>query len=229
MKITNLYYNDYLSKCDLSNKYKSLDLYNIPNLKDIVLEFPISQIIRLSNNSLILKNVFLKTYFIFYILFYFKPYINYKAIKKNEKNYSLKFKLSNISQIQYFIHLIFIYFSSNIFLNFFLNFNHIEKNFIKQNKVLIKNNNYKNILLTKSISDVSFNLKKKINIILKIPITCFYTFNLYANFFFQNINLKELLVYINFIIGTKNFSFNINKLKNFQYFWIFDTNIKDKF
>ena len=86
MRKTNLYYNDYLSSCDLINKHNSKTIYKVSKIKSIVIDFPISQITNLFNNSSNSKSIMLKSYFLFYILFYFKPYINYKSVKLQDKN-----------------------------------------------------------------------------------------------------------------------------------------------
>ena len=93
MTKTTFYYNTYLSNCDSINKYNHKNKHQIYNIKSIVFDFPINQITDVLNQSLELKDINSKSYFLFYILFYVKPYINYKVIKSHDKNYSLKSSL----------------------------------------------------------------------------------------------------------------------------------------
>ena len=226
MKITNLYYNNYLSNCDLISKYNYKNRYQIFDIKSIVFEFPIIQINNSLSYSISSKSMNLKSYFLFYILFYFKPYINYKLIKNQDKNYSLKFQIFNKSQIHNFIHIFFMNFFSNKFFNFFFNIKHLDfKNILKQNESQKINVKFLNLFKINN-----FDIKEKSNIInlnFKMPVFCFYILDFYLNNIFENINLKELFFFINIIIINSK-PFTTKTLKNFPCFWVFNS-YKKKF
>jgi len=225
MRTTNLYYNNYISNCDLINKYNCTNINTIPKIKSIVLEIPLFQFITLLNISLNSKNTIIKTYlkayFMFYILFSLEPYINYKSTKKLDKNYSLKLKLSNINQINNFSHTFFMHFTSNSFFNFFFNFKNLEIKDVKNTNV-IKNKFFNNLNDKTILKKKYINNFKDINFNLKIPVFCFHLLNFYIDFFFESINSKELFFYINYVVNSYNLTNdNANLLKNLQNFWVF--------
>lgn len=227
MKTTNLHYNDYLSNCDLINKYNCINTNTIPRIKSIVLELPLFQFINLlnisSNSKSMIMKTYLKAYFVFYILFCIKPSINYKSIKNLSKNYSLKLKLSSMNQINNFCYTFFMHFISNFFFNFFLNFNDLN---IKNTKDI----NLKQNITYKDLNrEDDYNIDNRIklrssnlNFNLKVPIFCFHLLNLYTDFFFESISSKELFFHVNFIINTFGITdSNTNLLKNLPNFWMF--------
>ena len=220
MRKTNLYYNNYLSNCDLINKYNCENIYKIPKIESIVIDFPIHQISTVFDNSSNLKNVTLKSYFLFYILFYFKPYINYKSVKLQDKNYSLKFKFSNASQIHNFIHTFFMNYNSNSFFNFFFNTSKLSLFSLKEKKALKNFPKYNNILESKiNFLNLNTKLKKKTtNLNFKSPVFCFFNLDFYMNNLFENINLKEIFFFINVVIE----NYEPINIKNYPTFWIFN-------
>jgi hypothetical protein len=163
----------------------------------------------------------LKSYFLFYILFYFKPYINYKLIKNQDKNYSLKFQIFNKNQIHNFIHIFFMNFFSNKFFNFFFNVKYLNlKNISNTNLNKKIYNEYSNLSTTYN-SDIQENINV-INLNFKMPIFCFYILDFYVNNLFENINLKEFFLFINIILANSK-SFTTKTLKNYPCFWLFDS------
>jgi hypothetical protein len=160
-----------------------------------------------------------KSYFVFYILFHFKPYINYKLVKFQDKNYSLKFQISNKNKIYAFIHFFFFNFFSNKFFNFFFNVKNFDlKNLSKIEK--IQNSSYKNLFAFSDVSDNNDVKLNKRNLIFKMPIFCFYELDSYINSMFDTINLKDIFLYINLIIDSPQ-NFSLRTLKNYPCFWIF--------
>ena len=107
MQNTLFHYNTYLSKCDLINKYNKTDELNLPQLNSIVLDIPLKQLFGLINNSSFSKaftsKIEFKVYFILYLEYCYKPYINFKIDKKNRKGISLKCKISDKIFIESFL------------------------------------------------------------------------------------------------------------------------------
>lgn len=187
-------YNDYISKCDLINKYNKKNL-KLPKVQSIVFDIPINQIGNLSNLSL--KNSTLitetKMFFNLYLNYCFEPYINYKSIKSSKKGSSLKIKFVKKIEIDSYLHDLFIYISVNLVFKYFI-FIYKEK---EKNTQLLQ---------------------------FKIPIFYMPELNLSTDFLFYALNLKDLSFFINFKFIHLNNSFNfVNYLRNIIYFWTLKT------
>jgi|TARA_B110000091_G_scaffold8982_1_gene8694 hypothetical protein len=105
---------DYLSTCDLINKYNIKNIYNKPKLDKIVLELNLENLINssdFSDKEQTNSNLQTLSYLTAYIL-KFKPYINFNksklSLSKSTKlsvpaNYSLKLSFSTKSEINNFL------------------------------------------------------------------------------------------------------------------------------
>ena len=205
---TNHKFNQYLSHCDLLNKYNLKTLHAVPTLKKIVCEIHLKDFLNASdvghfdqNNSLSHINSF----FLVYILLGCLPYLNcnknksalLKAIKKTDTNYSLKIVFSTLHD-------------KNIFLSGLFN----------ENWSKLKVDNFslfleKNTLLNKKISsNFVFNTI--------IPGNLFFEVEDFwgSSNSLSPINLKNLKFNINFLIKNAKSKNKKNVLKNLQLFWI---------
>ena len=140
--------SDYLLSCDTTNKYNLLSRYDVPEVKNIVLEFPLKNIInafesKMSEEDNVLQ---IKAFLFFYLLFNTLPFINsnkLKIIKKSDKDnesfFSLKIKVSEKKEINKFIIQLFIENIHNFLLEDFK---------LLQEKNLYQLNNKNKILLS---------------------------------------------------------------------------------
>jgi hypothetical protein len=205
---TNQKLNQYLSHCDLLNKYNLKTLHDVPTLDKIVCEIQLKDFLNASdvghldqNNSLSQIN----SYFLIYILLGCLPYLNcnknksalLKAVKKTDTNYSLKISFSTLHD-------------KNIFLTSLFN----------ENWSKLKVDNFslfleKNTLLNKKISsNFVFNTI--------IPGNSFFEVEDFwgRSDSISPINLKNMKFNINFLIKNANAKNKKNVLKNLQFFWI---------
>jgi hypothetical protein len=104
--------NQYLSNCDLINKYNLLNIYQKPKLNKIILEFSIKNFIEALNskeNQEKFNETQIKAFLFIYLLIAAVPFINNKVkMVKNKEikettNYSLKFTYSNDMYIYNFL------------------------------------------------------------------------------------------------------------------------------
>jgi hypothetical protein len=205
---TNQKFNQYLSHCDLLNKYNLKTLHDVPTLDKIVCEIQLKDFLSASdlghfdqNNSLSQIN----SYFLIYILLGCLPYLNcnknksalLKAAKKTDTNYSLKVSFSTLHD-------------KNIFLTSLFN----------ENWSKLKVDNFslfleKNTLLNKKISsNFVFNTI--------IPGNSFFEVEDFwgSSDSIFSLNLKNMKFNINFLIKNAKAKNKKNILKNLQLFWI---------
>jgi hypothetical protein len=199
--------NSYLSECDLLNKYNISNLKQQPKLDQIVVDFPISEIIKASDISNKTENdpdIQLKAFLMLYILTSFIPYIRLNKIKKvgqtrtTDLSYSLKIILSNKEEINLFL--------NSFFLETFVRLQFEDFKLFKQkpqgfNKALLVSN--------------------KIAFTTKIPGHSVFEIDQILNKIITGINPRDLNLNINFLFSnfnhTKNFKTSI---KNMPFFWI---------
>lgn len=199
MKRFSHYHNNYLSKCDLINKYNKTDVLTFSQLDSIVLDIPLKQLMNLivnfSNSKNFISKTEIKLFFILYLQYGLRPYINFKKNKENKRGCSLKLKISNFKEMNLFVSDFFVYLNSNTFFKHSMFLNKIDRNSVTNLNELVLN--------------------------FKIPIFFIPGLNILTDHFFQNINLKEFYVFLNF--NFKNiFSelTDINKLiRNLPCFW----------
>ena len=194
--------NDYLSNCDLLNKYNLKSTHEIPKLKKIVIDFNIADLIGASDardKEQTDSNIQIKASSIFYILNGLISYINFnkslssvKKLKLSENNYSIKISTTNANEINCFL------------LAFFVE---------NWTKLLIEDF----VLLKKP------NVESKKNIVLStlVPAHIFFELEMFLNKIVTGINSKNLNLKINFLFSNPNKLKNSQTLiKNLPYFWI---------
>lgn len=194
--------NDYLSNCDLLNKYNLKSTHEIPKLKKIVIDFNIADLIGASDardKEQTDSTVQIKASSIFYILNGLISYINFnkslssvKKLKLSENNYSIKISTTNANEINYFL------------LAFFVE---------NWTKLLIEDFE----LLKKT------NVESKKNIVLSalVPAHTFFELEMFLNKIVTGINSKNFNLKINFLFSNPNKLKNSQTLiKNLPYFWI---------
>lgn len=194
--------NDYLSNCDLLNKYNLKSTHEIPKLKKIVIDFNLSDLIGASearDKEQTDSNIQIKASSIFYILNGLISYINFnkslssvKKLKLSENNYSIKISTTNSNEINYFL------------LAFFVE---------NWTKLLIEDF----VLLKKT------NVESKKNIVLSalVPAHIFFELEMFLNKIVTGINSKNLNLKINFLFSNPNKLKNSQTIiKNLPYFWI---------
>jgi len=205
---TNQKFNQYLSHCDLLNKYNLTTLHSVPTLDKIICEvnfkdFLLAADFNSSDQSHSVSQI--NSYLLIYMLLGCLPYLNcnknkralLKAVKSADTNYSLKIVFATLQD-------------KNIFLNSLFNEN--------WNKLKVDNFSLfleKYTLLNKKIpADFVFNSI--------IPGNSFFEIEEFWNFsgIVTPINLKNLKFNINFLIKNANFKNKKNVLKNLQLFWI---------
>jgi len=80
-----LLYNQYILKCDLLYKYQKKDIYKIPKLKSLVLNFSVDKFLNMLENQF--KEDLNANEINFFLLFYLIScnfsYIKFKTVKKN--------------------------------------------------------------------------------------------------------------------------------------------------
>lgn len=205
---TNQKFNQYLSHCDLLNKYNLKTLHSIPTLEKIVCEVHFKDFLIASDLNQIDQNNSISqinSYLLIYILLGCLPYLNcnknkatlLKALKNADTNYSLKIFFSTLQD-------------KTIFLTSLFN----------ENWSKLKIDNFslfleKHTLLNKKIpSNFVFNSI--------IPGNSFFEIEDFWSFsgIVTPINLKNLKFNINFVIKNAKAKNKKNVLKNLQFFWI---------
>jgi len=186
-------YNEYLSDCDLINKYVLKSLETKPRIKTVLLEFPLQE------TSEKISDLQLKSYILVNLLVSFLPFISFKNLNSslnksmsNSNSCSLKLKLSNSKNINFFF--IFLFFETcNAF-------NSKSFCFFKEN----------------------LNKSQNINFVsLNVPLMLFYEYKYLSNKLLDGVNLSTFLMkikinfYSNLILKK-----NINLFKNLPLFWI---------
>ena len=206
----NTKYNNYLSNCDLINKYNLKSVYNTPKLDKIILDFNLVDFLNAIDSSSVKEqtdsNTQIKAFIVFYILTEYTSYINFnksltaiKKLKISENNYSLKISINNLKELNFFLFSFFVENWSKLLLEDYLLFK-------KQDSLAILEKNH---------------LNKNFVYSTVVPSNCFFTLDNYFNKTNSGINSKNLNIKINFVFK------NLPKIKNFQkliknlpYFWI---------
>ena len=199
--------NQYLSNCDLINKYNLLNIYQKPKLNKIILEFSIKNFIEAlysKENQEKFNETQIKAFLFIYLLIASVPFINNKVkMVKNKEikettNYSLKFTYSNDMYIYNFL-----------FYFFIENWTFIAKE--NKNIFLLENLNFS----TQNTNYNSFNLKSI------LPVYVFSDMEYIINNSNFDLNSKELNLNINYLINAPKKIKNLNSLiKNLPLFWI---------
>jgi hypothetical protein len=206
----NTKYNNYLSNCDLINKYNLKSVYNTPKLDKIILDFNLVDFLNAIDSSSVKEqtdsNTQIKAFIVFYILTEYTSYINFnksltaiKKLKISENNYSLKISINNLKELNFFLFSFFVENWSKLLLEDYLLFK-------KQDSLAILEKNH---------------LNKNFVYSTVVPSNCFFTLDNYFNKTNSGINSKNLNIKINFVFKNtpkiKNFQ---NLIKNLPYFWI---------
>ena len=205
---TNQKFTQYLSHCDLLNKYNLKTLHDVPTLDKIICEVHLKDFLIASDLSSSDQNNFisqLNSYLLVYILLGFLPYLNcnknksalLKSVKNVDTNYSLKLCFSTLEK-------------KNTFLTSLFN--------ESWNKIKIDNFSLfreKSTLLNKKIrSDFIFNTILQGNSFFEVE--DFWS----GSGSMPSINLKNLKFHTNFLIKNAKVKNKKNGLKNLQFFWI---------
>ena len=104
--------NQYLSNCDLINKYNLKNIYQKPKLNKIILDFSLKNFVdslNIKENQERFNEIQIKSFLFLYLLTGAIPLINNKLIVLKNKevkenvNYSLKFSYGNDSSIYNFL------------------------------------------------------------------------------------------------------------------------------
>lgn len=194
--------NQYLSNCDLINKYNLKNIYQKPKLNKIILDFSLKNFVdslNIKENQERFNEIQIKSFLFLYLLTGAIPLINNKLmVLKNKEvkenvNYSLKFSYGNDSSIYNFLFFFFIENWSSIF---------------KENKNIFS-------VINKEKEFNLFNLK------IVLPTSVFSEIDYIINNSTFDLNPKELNLNINFLISIPQKNKNLNSvLKNLPLFWI---------
>jgi len=202
---TNFKQNDYLYNCDFVNKYTLKTTYQKPKIQKISINFSINQLKKMGviEND---RTTSLKSFFMFFILFFFKPYCNYsvmenKRIKIEEVNekIELTITLSNNEEINLFLRTLFIENWERV----------LEENFnllnFKEISSIKKSNKIQNKIFCKKVAISSYSLFDVDQLMKKL---------------FNRINTKEVFFDINFFFSNITSQQPKNCIKNIPFFWI---------
>jgi len=202
---TNFKQNDYLYNCDFVNKYALKTIYQKPEIQKISISFSINQLKKtgVMEND---RTISLKSFFIFFILFFFKPYCSYsvmenKRIKIEEINekIELTITLSNKEEINLFLRTLFVENWERVLEENFNLFNFKE---ISSKKRL---NSIPNKIFCKKVALSSYSLFDVDQLLKKL---------------FTRINTKEVFFDINFFFSNITLQQPKNCIKNIPFFWI---------
>lgn len=199
--ITNFQHNNYIYNCDFINKYAIKSIYKKPKIQKIVIRFSIDQL----KKSEIFENdriVSLKSFFILYVLFFFKPFCSFtvlenKRIKIENVNdkVDLKITLSNKEEIDSFLRTLFVENGERV----------LEENFslFNSKKLLSKQQSNKNFCK-------------------KAALSCYSLFELdqLLKNLFSRVNTKEIFFDTNFYFSNISSQHSKNCIKNIPFFWI---------
>ena len=202
---TNFKQNDYLYNCDFVNKYTLKTTYQKPKIQKISINFSINQLKKMGviEND---RTISLKSFFMFFILFFFKPYCSYsvmenKRIKIEEVNekIELTITLSNNEEINLFLRTLFIENWERV----------LEENFnllnFKEISSIKKSNKIQNKIFCKKVAISSYSLFDVDQLMKKL---------------FNRINTKEVFFDINFFFSNITSQQPKNCIKNIPFFWI---------
>ena len=202
----NFFSNDYLSKCDLLNKYNFKSTHEIPKLKKIVLDFNLADLIGASENKdkeQTDSNIQIKASSIFYVLAGLVAYINFnkslysiKKLKISENNFSIKISTTNLNEINQFLLSFFVENWTKLLIEDFV--------LQRKKKELSKIDSDKNIVLSALI-----------------PAEVFFELEMFLNKIVTGINSKNFNIKINFLFNNpKELKNSQTLIKNLPYFWI---------
>tara|TARA_B100000674_G_C37958648_1_gene970900 strand:- start:413 stop:1051 length:639 start_codon:yes stop_codon:yes gene_type:complete len=197
-------YQDYISRCDLINKYNIKSTYQIPELDKIVLELDMKDL--LNSHEITLKDqtdpiAQVKAFTIIYIFMGLLPYIRASKstsslgrAKTTNLQFSLKVVLRKKNQINNFLFTLFIENWHKLVLEDFKLF--------KNEKI---KNNVEKVLVLNSL----------------IPADCFFDVNEFLSKSLNGVNPKSLKFRLNFLFKNSIDTKDRNKLiKNLPFFWI---------
>lgn len=205
-QISTINYNkahNYLSNCDLINKYNILNINRVPKLNKIILELSSRDLlsaVESSGKNEINSETQIKSYFLLYIFSSYQPYIKFRVSKKlktENDNYSLEIDISKIDSIYSFL------------VSFFIE---------NWNKLSVEDFS----LWKKKGFNFTFQQRKFI-IERKIPADIFFELNNFLNkttfgIVSKNLNLKVKFFFQNNNFQSQNASENL--VKNLPFFWI---------
>ncbi len=199
---TNFKQNNYLYNCDSINKYAIKSIYQKPEIQKIVINFPVDQLKKagIGENE---RTAFLKSFFVLYLLFFFKPFCKYSVIENkrlkletiNEK-IDLKITLTDKEEITFFLRTLFVENWERA----------LEENF--------------NLFNSK---EIFLDLKKdKINFSKKTSVSCYSFFEVdqFLKKMFNRINTKEIFFDINFHFSNIKTQHSKTCIKTIPFFWI---------
>lgn len=205
----NVRFNNYLSACDLVNKYCLKNLHESPKLSEVVLEFSSANILAASesgNRKELDSELQTKAFFLLYILSCEKPFINLnkiKMVKDTGFDYSVKIVLSSKEELDSFLRTMFVE-----------NWNLL----LSEDFRLIKNSSLEN---NKSIQS---NRRFLINT--TIPSTVFFELETFLNKKIFGLNSKNLSMKVNFVFENKAKNakrMSLMLIKNLPFFWATNT------
>jgi uncharacterized HAD superfamily protein len=156
--------NNYFSICDLTNKYNLKNIFESPELFQIILEFSSADILvacENRNKKELDSELQIKIFFLLYVLESYKPFVNLnkvKITKENSMNYSVKIVLSSKKEIDSFLKTLVFAEDFKLIKTTFSKYN----KYIKQNRKFILNTKIPNIVffeldtfITKKMFDLS--------------------------------------------------------------------------
>lgn len=186
----NITTSSYLSRCDLLNKFKTPNLYLIPQVKTISINLSFKSLVKAleSHSSYTEKEDIIKkrVYIILYYTLNLLPYINIKSVSNSTDELTLSLLITKKHLIYQFLFSLLI-----------------------ENRVNKKDTKVKSLFLKKKIIKSIFNLNA----------TNFYDLFYIFDFFYKDINIKNILLNFNLYINSiNNQKFNIY---NLLFFWNF--------
>lgn len=195
--------NNYLSNCDLVNKYLLTDIYSIPQIKTIKLNISLKNFASfVDSNDFSEKkdlNIKYRTFIVSFLLNSNIPFLKNVNINTFSKNNDL----SNLED--FFFHII--YSEKKLLNNFLFSL------FIENSENLKKFNNVYN---TQYIS----NKKNTSKINMKIPINNIYDISYLVNSNILSANPKEMYISVDCIVKNKFYKDKKNIIKSIPFFWL---------
>jgi len=197
---------NYLSNCDLINKYSLKSLYCAPKTSKIVLDFNLLDFLNAIDSNHTKEqtdsNSQIRAFTIFYILNEFMSYINFnkslnslKKMKISENNYSLKIAITDPKEINSFL---FSFFVEN------------------WSKLLIED-----FILFKNSKSLGNTLDKNFVFSTVVPASSFFSLDSFLSKTHSGINSKNFNIKINFVFrNTIKLENSKKTIKNLPYFWI---------
>jgi hypothetical protein len=195
----NFYRSNYLSKCDLLNKYLLLDVYSCPKVDVIKLNISLVDLLNEQNdyNELHTK---MRTFIVFFLFTFNVPFLKYQNfIKYNKISYT-----SNAMDFKLFLN-----FSKKKIINNFL-----ISLFLENAENLELNSS---LFPIKSIfSDSGNNLKIRLG----LPLNNLYSMSYLTSSSFFSTNSKEISISTDMVLKNKNLGNKEHLFKNLLFFWL---------